>query len=399
MDGTTRQIGVGDCRISPRARQLVLEVLDSGRLSAGPLMERFEHEIATLHGRRHGLMCNSGTSALHIALAALREREGWQDGDEVLVPAVTFVATANVVLYNQLQPVFVYVEPDFFGIDPSRIEAAITPRTRAIMPVHIGGLPCDMPAIVPIARTHGLRIVEDSAEAMFVRVGGQPVGSFGEIACFSTYVAHTISTGIGGLCITDDEELLLLLRSLMNHGRDPVYTRIDDDAHAAGAQLLDIARGRFSFVRLGHSFRCTELEAALGIAEVEDRELRMSSRRQVARKLLAVLQPFEDFLQLPHVRPNAEHGYMFFPLVIRRDDLARDALIAFLEERGIETRGLLPLINQPVYRRLFGPLEARYPVAARLNETAFYIGCHPFMSDADIERVGDTFAAFFRGVR
>jgi dTDP-4-amino-4,6-dideoxygalactose transaminase len=397
MNGASTQIGVGGCQISARARQLVLEVLDSGRLSAGPMMARFEHEIATLHGRRHGLMCNSGTSALHIALAALKERDGWQDGDEVLVPAITFVATANVVLFNQLRPVFVDVEPDFFCLDPAQIERAITPRTRAIMPVHIGGLPSDMPAIMPIAGRRGLRVVEDSAEAMFVNVGGRPVGSFSEIACFSTYVAHTISTGVGGVCITDDEALLILMRSLMNHGRDPVYTRIDDDANAAGSQLLDIARGRFSFVRLGHSFRCTELEAALGVAEVEQREPAMISRRRVAQKLLAALQPFEDVLQLPRVRPNADHGFMFFALVLTRDDIPRDALIGYLEEHGIETRSLLPLINQPVYRRLFGSLDRRYPVAARLNERAFYIGCHPQMTDGDIDRIADTFRAFFAG--
>lgn len=396
MDGVCTQIGVGGCQISARARELILQVLDSGRLSAGPMTERFERDIATLHGRRHGLMCNSGTSALHIALAALKERGGWKDGDEVLVPAITFVATANVVLYNQLRPVFVDVEPDFFGIDPSRIERAITPRTRAIMPVHIGGLPCDMPAIVPIAARHGIRVVEDSAEAMFVTVGGRPVGSFSDIGCFSTYVAHTISTGVGGMCITDDAELLTLLRSLMNHGRDPIYTRIDDDANAAGTELLDIARGRFSFVRLGHSFRCTELEAALGVAEVEQRESALSGRRRVARRLLAGLQPFEDALQLPSVRPDAEHGYMFFPLVIRRDGISREALIGYLEARGIETRNLLPLINQPVYRRLYGSLEADYPVAARLNEKAFYIGCHPLMGDADVDRIVETFGAFFR---
>jgi perosamine synthetase len=399
MDSVCTQIGVGGCHISARARELVLEVLDSGRLSAGPMMERFEQDIATLHGHRHGLMCNSGTSALHIALAALKERHGWHDGDEVLVPAITFVATANVVLYNQLRPVFVDVEPDLFGIDPAQIERAITPRTRAIMPVHIGGLPCDMPAIAPIARHHDLRIVEDSAEAMFVQVGGRPVGSFSEIACFSTYVAHTINTGVGGVCTTNDDDLLILLRSLMNHGRDPVYTRIDDDADAAGAQLLDIARGRFSFVRLGYSFRCTELEAALGIAEVEQREFSMISRQLVARKLLAGLRQFEDVLQLPGVRPNAEHGFMFFPMVIRRDDISHDALIGYLEERGIETRPLLPLINQPIYRRMFGAMEERYPVAAHLNERAFYIGCHPQMSDADIDRITATFGAFFQSVR
>src|SRR5712692_4299821 len=132
------QIGIGGFHISERAKRLVMDVLDSNRLSAGPMMERFESQIANLHGCSYGLMCNSGTSALQIALAALKERYAWQSGDEVLVPALTFIATSNVVLYNSLKPVFVDVEPDYYCIDPAHIEAKITARTRAIMPVHVG---------------------------------------------------------------------------------------------------------------------------------------------------------------------------------------------------------------------------------------------------------------------
>lgn len=396
VDRASTQIGVGGCRISDRARALIAQVLDSGRLTAGPLMARLEQELATLHGRRHGLMCNSGTSALHIALAALKERDGWQDGDEVLVPALTFVATANVVLHNNLTPVFVDVEPDYFGIDITRIERRITARTRAIMPVHIGGLPCDLPGVAAIARQRHLRIVEDSAEAMFVSVGGHPVGSVGDIACFSTYVAHLINTGVGGLCITDDDELLELLKSLMNHGRDPVYTRIDDDQGAEGQRLETILRGRFSFVRLGHSFRCTELEAALGLAELEQRDALMSARRRAAQLLIDGLADLEGRLQLPHPRPGAEHAYMFFPIVIRDASVSRDALVLFLEEHGVETRPLLPLINQPLYRRLYGSLDEANPVAAGLNERAFYVGCHAFLTDAEAAHMIDVFHAFFR---
>src|SRR5205085_6245963 len=174
-----RQIGIGDIQTGHRAKELVRDALDSNRLSAGPLTDRFEREVARLHDRRYGLMCNSGTSALHIALGALREREGWRDGDEVLVPAVTFVATANVVLYNGLRPVFVDVEPDYYCVDPARIEERITDRTRAIVPVHVAGLPCDMDPIMDLAAARGLHVVEDSCEAVAVRYRGRPVGSFG----------------------------------------------------------------------------------------------------------------------------------------------------------------------------------------------------------------------------
>jgi perosamine synthetase len=390
-----RQIGVGSCRISPLAKKLVQQVLDNDRLSAGPVMEQFEQSIARLHDRRFGLMCNSGTSALHIALATLKERQRWQDGDEVLVPAITFIATSNVVLYNNLKPVFVDVEPDYYCIDPGDIERHITPRTRAIMPVHIGGLPCDMDPILDIAHRRRLSIVEDSAEAMFVRYRGRPVGSFGAIGCFSTYIAHVISTGVGGLCVTDDPENQTILRSLMNHGRDSIYTRIDDDAGLEGERLFEVASRRFSFARLGHSFRATEMEAALGLAQLEEREANLARRLQAAARLSQGLSGLEGSLQAPAARPESEHARMFYPLVLRDPSVPRQRLMEHLENHGIETRPLLPLIDQPIYRAMFGNLDDRYPVAARLNRDAFYIGCHPEMTDEDLDYVIGCFHRFF----
>jgi len=389
------QIGVGGFQITPRARQLVLEVLASNRLSAGPMMARFEQEFARLHGCRYGLMSNSGTSSMQIALAALKERRGWRDGDEVLVPAVTFIATSNVVLYNGLKPVFVDVDPRHYTMDPAQIERRITPRTRALMPVHLAGLPCEMDPIVALARRRGLAIVEDSAETMFVGDRGRPVGSFGEIGCFSTYAAHMITTGVGGLCTTNDPELLVLLKSLMNHGRDSIYIRMDDDDDLSGRALFEVADRRFSFVRLGHSFRATEMEAALGVAQLEEREDLLARRRRTAALLDEGLAPLSGRLQLPAARPGAEHAYMFYPLTILDPAVRRDDLIAYLEDRGVETRYLLPLINQPVYRGLFGNLDAEYPVAARLNRDAFYVGCHPGMTDEDAAYVTDCFRKFF----
>jgi len=390
-----QQIGVGGFRTSERAKQLVMQVLDSNRITAGPMMSRFESEIAALHGCRFGLMCNSGTSALQIALAALKELHGWADGDEVLVPALTFVATSNVVLYNAMVPVFVDVEPDYYGLDPEAIERRITPRTRAIMPVHIAGLPCDMDPIVAIARRHRLHIVEDCAETMFSRYKGRVVGSFGAAGCFSTYAAHIVSTGAGGVATTSDPRLLVLMKSIMNHGRDAIYIRMDDDAGRTGEELFEIADRRFSFVRLGHSFRSTEMEAALGIAQLEEREDHWKRRLRTATLLRDGLASLEGRLQLPKVRPDCDHAYMFFPLVLTDQAYSRAGLIHFLEERGVETRFLLPLINQPVYLKMFGNLDAQYPVTARLNETAFYVGSHTEMTDSDAEYVVDCLQTFF----
>lgn len=390
------QIGVGGVDITQRAKSLVNKVLDSGRLTAGPMMADFEQRFAEAHDCKFALMSNSGTSALQIALAALKERHGWADGDEVLVPAVTFVATSNVVMYNNLKPVFVDVDPIYYGIDPERIEAHITDRTRAIMPVHLAGHPCDMTPILEISEKHGLCMVEDSAETMFSRDHGRPVGSFGDIGCFSTYVAHVINTGVGGLCTTSDPELIVMLKSLMNHGRDSIYIRIDDDKAASGDDLFNIADRRFSFTRLGHSFRCTEMEAALGIAELEQSEASIARRRQIAAQYNAGLADLAGYLQTPAVRLGAEHVYMFYPLVLTDPGFKRDDLISFLERSGVETRYLLPLINQPVYRDLFGNLDAQYPVAAHLNNNAFYIGSHPQISDEEIGYVIEVFHDFFK---
>lgn len=389
------QIGVGGVDITDRAKQLVLDVLNSGRLTAGPMMSKFEQGIAEAHDCRFGLMCNSGTSALQIALAALKERHGWADGDEVLVPSVTFVASSNVILYNALTPVFVDVDPIYYEIDPTKIEEKITARTRAIMPVHLAGHPCDMQAILSIAKKYDLRIVEDSCETMFARDKGVAVGSFGDIGCFSTYVAHVISTGVGGLCTTNDPELIIMLKSLMNHGRDSIYIRMDDDRGAAATDLFNVVDRRFSFVRLGHSFRCTEMEAALGIVELERHEANVRKRRHNAARLTAGLADLQEYLQLPAIRPGAEHVFMFYPVVIRAPSVKRDDLILFLEQRGIETRYLLPLLNQPIYRRLFGFQDNQYPVASWLNANAFYVGCHPQIDDQAIDTMISIFHEFF----
>jgi perosamine synthetase len=389
------QIGVGGFNISARAKQLVMEVLESNRITAGPKMAHFESEIAAIHGCKYGLMCNSGTGALQIAIAALKEKYKWQDGDEVLVPAVTFVATSNVVLYNNLNPVFVDVEPQHYCIDPTKLVEKITPRTRAIMPVHLAGQPCDMKPIMDIAKHYNLRIVEDSAETMFAYDKGIPVGSFGDVGCFSTYAAHMISTGVGGLCTTNDSELIVILKSIMNHGRDSIYITIDDDKSATGQELFQIANSRFSFVRLGNSFRCTEMEAALGIAQLEEREQDCARRQEIVRQLNEGFADLQDFLQLPFARPDSTHSYMFYALTILDERFRRDDLIKYLENNSIETRYLLPLINQPIYREMFGILDNQFPVAANLNKNAFYIGCHPEISDEEARYVIENFRRFF----
>jgi dTDP-4-amino-4,6-dideoxygalactose transaminase len=321
-------IGVGTLNVSQRAKALVLETLNNNRLSYGPFMQQFEAEFAARHNSRFGIMSNSGTSALQIALQAMKEMHGWADGDEVIVPAVTFVATANIVLHNRMRPVLVDVEAAYYELDPAQLEAKITPRTRAIIPVHLFGQPADMDPINEIATKHGLKLIEDSAETMFATYKGRPVGSLGEIGCFSTYVAHLLVTGVGGLNTTNNPEYAVRMRSLLNHGRDSIYISIDDDKDKAAEELRMIVARRFNFISVGHSFRATEMEAALGLAQLEEAEAMLATRRANAKSLIRKLAHLEPYLQLPKIRPGSEHAFMMFPLVLR--DETKTELVNFL---------------------------------------------------------------------
>jgi dTDP-4-amino-4,6-dideoxygalactose transaminase len=391
-----RTIGLGTASITPAQRRYVNDVLDKNRLSYGEYTRRFERDFARLHERTFAIFCNSGTSALQVAVHAMKEHFDWKDGDEILVPAITFVASSNVVLQNGLVPVFVDVEPDHFGIDPEQLARHLTPRTRAVMPVHLFGQACNMDPILAFARDHDLRMLEDSCETMFVRHKGRVTGSWGDIACFSTYVAHLMVTGVGGFATTNDVGLATLMKSLMNHGRDNIYLSIDDDDTDNADRLQQVVARRFSFVHVGYSYRATEMEAALGVGELEQYPAMLRRRAENAAYLASRLRDLEHVLQLPGIRPETEHAFMMYPLVVR-PGVEREPLIMHLEQAGIETRQLMPLINQPIYRRLFGDLEPDYPVAARLNRAGFAIGCHQGLTRADIDYVADTFHAFFRG--
>ncbi|MCB0162656.1 MAG: aminotransferase class I/II-fold pyridoxal phosphate-dependent enzyme [Anaerolineae bacterium] len=387
-------IGVGTLNISPRAKALVMEALNNNRLSYGPMMQRLENEFASLHHCRFGIMSNSGTSALQIALQAMKEIHGWDDGDEVIVPAVTFVATANIVLHNGLMPVLVDVDPHYYELDPDQLEAKITPRTRAIIPVHLFGQPADMKPICDIAGRYNLRVIEDSAETMFASYQNRRVGSLGDIGCFSTYVAHILVTGVGGFNTTNDPELAVRMRSLMNHGRDSIYISIDDDKDKSDEELKMIVARRFSFVSVGHSFRVTEMEAALGLAQLEEWESMIAARRANARLLIQKLAHLDGYLQLPKTRPGNEHSFMMFPIVLR--DEPKTELVNFLEQNGVETRDMLPLTNQPVYHRLLNWCEEQYPVAKWINQNGFYIASHQGLTEFDLDYMAELFERFFR---
>ncbi len=389
-----KQIGVGGLKLTAFEKELVNQVLESNQLTYGDFTKRFEKEFAYKHNCNFSLFLNSGTSALHVALAALKARNGWKDGDEILVPAVTFVATSNVVLHNNLKPVFVDVEADTYNIDPFKIEEKITSRTRGIMPVHLLGLPASMGPLMEIAKKYNLSVVEDSCETMFAKYKGQSVGSIGDIGCFSTYVAHFIVTGVGGFSTTNNPELATDMRSLMNHGRDNIYISSTDDHGVEGEKLEEIISKRFSFVHLGHSFRCTELEAAIGIGQLARADEIVLRRKEIAEKLTTGLSEFQDHIQLPSCPADRTHSYMLYGMVTKNSD--KKELVNYLENLNIETRDLLPLINQPIYKKMYGDLEKDYPIAKNINNSGFYVGCHPYMTDEEVNFITEAFRSYYK---
>lgn len=389
-----RIIGVGSVNISDLEKQFVNDALNNNRLSYGYYTQRFEKAFARAHKVKYALFCNSGTSALQVGLHAMKEKFNWKSGDEVLVPAVTFVASINSILQNNLTPVLVDVDPLHFAIDPKKAEKKISGRTVAIMPVHLCGNPCDMDALMDLKKSYKLKMIEDSCETMFARFKGKPVGSFGEVGCFSTYAAHILVTGVGGFTTTNDDELAVLIKSLYNHGRDGIYTNLDDTKRRSLNQLFTIVSRRFNFIYPGYSYRATELESALGLGQMRRWRQIIQARKRNAHQLTRKLKIFSNYLQLPKKRAEAEHVFMMYPIIVK-EGVDRDDLVLYLEKNGIETRFLLPLTNQPVYQKMWGHIEDDYPVAKHLNRNGFYIASHPDLSHKDINYIEKIFTRYF----
>lgn len=376
---TRKLIGVGHFESTPLMREYVNNVLNTGRVSYGPYSQRFEHEFSAMHGCEYGVLSNSGTSSLHVALAAMKEMYGWADGDEVIVPALTFVATVNIVLHCRMTPVLVDVEHDYYGIDCEKVESAITPRTRAIIPVHTFGMPCNMRMVHHIAYNYDLRIIWDSCECMGVEYQRASAGAWRDISVFSMYVAHILTMGVGGIATTNNPDLAVKIRSLVNHGRNNIYISIDD----ARERTKEVIGRRFKFPSIGFSYRVTELEAALGCAQLSTLLSSIKQRQENASCLTNMLVEYELYLQPPIIRPHTEHAFMMYPIVMKHE--RKDGMCEWLEAQGIETREMLPLTNQPCYKGVFN--EDDYPVAQWINANGFYVGIHPGLSNDDLGRI------------
>lgn len=393
-----RNIPVGYFETTSQMEAAVSGVLASGRISYGPLCQELEERFAFMHDCDYAVLSASGTDSLRATLHARKIIEGWESGAEVIVPATTFVATINAVSQINLKPVLVDVEDDHFCIDPESTMAAVSDRTVAIIPVNLLGQPADLQAIDWIAYDNDLDVVEDSCEAMFVNHRGAPVGSWGIASAFSFYMAHLVTAGVGGVTTTNNKRTATLVRSLVNHGRDPIYTSMDDDDNVDEEMLKKIIQRRYAFIYPGYSSRMTELQAALALPQLDEWEDMLARRQAVASRLAAGLSRHSERLQLPSERERGEHAFMMYGLRMR-DGEDKWPLMLYLEQRGIETREMLPIVNQKMYSRLVHEAMMRgekLPVSTDLINTAFYIGCHQGMSDSDADYVCEVVDGFFK---
>jgi perosamine synthetase len=380
-----KPVTLGHFEATPNMIETVTAILQSGRLSYGEHSRRFEQEFASTHLCEYGVLSNSGTSALVVAIQTLKEMHGWSDGDEVIVPSLTFVATVNAVLHNNLKPVVVDVDTTFFDLDLDQVERAINSRTRALIAVNLFGQPANLPALCNLAQRHHLKVIEDSCESVLVGIDGRPVGSWGDIGCFSLYMAHHITAGVGGVCTTSNPNYALRMRSLVNHGIDLEYLP------AGTAYEPSFLARNFSFSSIGHSFRITELEAALALEQLHGLGASVAARQRNAADLGDILHQFcGDYYQIPQVRPNAEHSWMVYPLVCAH--APKEQVKAHLRNWGIECRDLVPLTNQLCYRDLFRELD--YPNAWHLNRHGFYVGVHQALDYDDMYRIASALANF-----
>lgn len=396
------KVGVGHASVTELEKKYVMDALDNERLSQGKYVALFEKEFAKRHDQKYGVMLNSGTSALHIALEVLKETEGWDSQTQVLVPAITFIATSNACIHAGLNPVFVDVDPITYNMDPNQIKKHITANTKAIIPVHAFGQPCEMDSILEIAREHGLKIIEDCAESHFASYKGKTIGSFSDISAFSTYVAHTITTGVGGLVLTDNGTYMEIARSLIAHGRSctcEVCLASNPNQVCPKRLKTDIDK-RFMFERIGFSYRVGEIEGALGLAQLERADEIMKARRDNSYRLTKELEQYESLIQLPKHPDYIEHTYMMYPIVIRDNaSFTRKALIEHLEKNNIETRPMLPLLNQPIYKKLFGDIEKDYPVAKWINTNGFYVGTHHGLDEEQLVHLVNILKTFLEQYR
>jgi dTDP-4-amino-4,6-dideoxygalactose transaminase len=362
----------------------VVETLRSGWLTTGPKVKTFEEDFRKYIGTRHAVAVNSGTAALHLALEAI----GIGPGDEVIVPTMTFTATAEVVVYLGARPILVDCEPDTLNLDLSDVERKISPLTKAIIPVHFGGQPCDMDKILAIARNYHLKVIEDAAHALPARYKGKRVGAIGDITCFSFYVTKPIATGEGGMATTNNSEWAEKMQMMSLHG-------ISKDAWK---RYSSEGSWYYEVVFPGYKYNMTDLAAALGIEQLKKCDLFWQARKRIAAAYHEGLRDLQE-IETPSCRPELEHAWHLYviKLELKRLCLHRNEFIAALKDKGIGTSvHFIPLHLHPFYRDNFGYKPEDFPNASLAFERIISLPIYPRMTQADVETVTEAVKSIAR---
>jgi len=363
---------VAEPEIGEEELKNVVEAVRSGWVSStGKFIQEFENLFARYVGVKYGVATSNGTVALHLALVAL----GIGPHDEVIVPDLTFAATINAVLYVGAKPSIVDIDPNYWCLSPSSIREAITPRTKAIIPVHLYGHPCDMDAIMEIAERYGLYVIEDAAEAHGAEYKGRKVGSFGHVSCFSFYGNKVITTGEGGMCLTNDKELAEKMKILRDHGMDP--------------------RKRYWHNVVGFNYRMTNLQAALGVAQLSKIEKFIEKKRRIARLYAEELSSVEGITLHPEMSWAKCVYWLYSILIDRKLSISRDKLAEKLRRYGIETRNFFyPLHEMPPYR---GYANLSYPVSTDISCRGLNLPSSVKLNDKDIAYIAQKIKEVIKG--
>jgi dTDP-4-amino-4,6-dideoxygalactose transaminase len=333
----------------------VAEVIDSGMVAQGPKVLEFEKQFAEYIGSNHAVTASSGTTAIHLGLLAL----GIQPGDEVITTPFTFIATATPILFCSAKPVFVDIDPKTFNIDPHKVEAAITEKTKAVIPVHLYGQPAAMDHINEIAEAHELAVIEDACQAHGAMYHGKKVGTLGDCGCFSFYPTKNMSSGEGGMVTTNDSALAEKLALLRNHGQSK----------------------RYDYHMIGYNFRMTDIAAAIGIVQLSNLEKATETRIHNAGKLTEGL---EGTVEVPYVAPEVRHVYHQY--TIKQN--SRDGLKEALEKAGIGS-GIYypkPLHQFPVFQEHV-PDGFSTPIAEEVAQEVLSLPVHPQVNDEGVDKI------------
>ncbi|HEB02287.1 MAG TPA: UDP-4-amino-4,6-dideoxy-N-acetyl-beta-L-altrosamine transaminase [Nitrospirae bacterium] len=357
----------------------VVEVLRSGWLTTGPRTKEFESAFADFVGAGHAVALNSGTAALHLALEAI----GLKEGEEVITTTMTFAATAEVVRYFGARPVLVDIDPETMNMDVSLLEEAISSckRPRAIIPVHYGGLPCDMDAVISIAKKHGMAVIEDAAHALPASYKGRSIGSISDITCFSFYATKNITTGEGGMAVTDNEEYAERMRVMSLHG-------ISRDAWK---RYSDEGNWYYEIIAPGYKYNMTDIAAAVGLAQLKRADEFRTRREEIASAYSKAFRDVKE-LQSPGVSEDMLHSWHLYPLRLNLDMLSIDRaeFIEHLKERSIGTSvHFIPLHIHPYYKETYGYVPEDFPVAYGEYKRIVSLPIYPLLSDSDVQHVVD----------